>query len=419
MKRLLLNLILFLSLTSNTFAVGGRASQPILSQSTGVSASATGYSSVQGESSVTGTETARQAIVPVAGTSRNFAVVLSAAPDNGGGTQSITITLRKNSAATTQTCTVSEANTTCSFTGDLTWAAGDRWAIQTVPSGTPTVGQANVYFDFIPDTTNYMIYGSKLTSNLPTVTTTYYSPFINGIASTTEVTVSMVVPLSGTLRNLYFRATSAPNAACADECSWVGTMYLNGSPTAVNCLITNSATNCSDLTHNFAVAAGDVISFKVSTVSTIIGSATGMIGFVIEPTLIGGVIFSSLSSNSASSVATNYLGIHSAIPTWNATETLTDMIARPMVMNAVYGIIATAPGAGRSFTYTVNNNTVSTSATIAFSGASQVTNNLTGLSIGVTGGDLLDWQSVPAGTPTGSTRVKLGIATFVQPRRIW
>jgi hypothetical protein len=70
-------------------------------------------------------------------------VLLTAAPNNGAGTQSYIIMLRNNAADTAVTTTISEAATTGnSGVLETTLAAGDNVNLSFTPSGTPTVSGA-------------------------------------------------------------------------------------------------------------------------------------------------------------------------------------------------------------------------------------------------------------------------------------
>ena len=74
-----------------------------------------------------------------AGTLANLKIFLSVNP---GGGKSWTITVRKNGASTTVTCTVSNPNTTCSDSTHTTaFAAGDLLDVLIVGSGTPVTAR--------------------------------------------------------------------------------------------------------------------------------------------------------------------------------------------------------------------------------------------------------------------------------------
>jgi hypothetical protein len=76
---------------------------------------------------------------PIAGTLSQFRVRANNGPDNGGGTQAYTVTLRLNNASTALTCLLSEASASCSdTTNSVAIAAGDAIAVQVQESGTGT-----------------------------------------------------------------------------------------------------------------------------------------------------------------------------------------------------------------------------------------------------------------------------------------
>lgn len=101
---------------------------------------ATNYFPVSGPVDATGTENEYKQVVSTTGVaSRLFCNLPAGSPDNGGGTQTYTFTLRKNTADTALTCAISEAGQTCSDTSNtVAVTAGDLIDFSSVPSGTPT-----------------------------------------------------------------------------------------------------------------------------------------------------------------------------------------------------------------------------------------------------------------------------------------
>jgi hypothetical protein len=84
------------------------------------------------------TESTVQGIVPVAGTVSDLVVAVANAPQNGGGTQKWTFSVRKNgSSSGAISCEISESATSCSSSTTLTFAAGDLISLSATPSGTP------------------------------------------------------------------------------------------------------------------------------------------------------------------------------------------------------------------------------------------------------------------------------------------
>jgi hypothetical protein len=67
---------------------------------------------------------------------------MDVAPDNGPGVDSYQFTLRKNGADTALSCTISDTNTTCNASVDVTIAAGDLLALELTPSNAPAQSAA-------------------------------------------------------------------------------------------------------------------------------------------------------------------------------------------------------------------------------------------------------------------------------------
>jgi hypothetical protein len=80
--------------------------------------------------------------------------------------------------------------------------------------------------------------------------------------------VEQVVPISGTLHNLYVHLSAAPGAGVDEK--WQ--INVNNAGTSLACHISGSATSCSDTTVNFPFNAGDTITLEAS--ETTIGGAT-------------------------------------------------------------------------------------------------------------------------------------------------
>ncbi|MBI2640944.1 MAG: hypothetical protein HYW91_03635 [Candidatus Sungbacteria bacterium] len=89
-------------------------------------------------SALEGTESNAQIDAPIAFTASNLYVRTGAAPGAG---KTLVVTLRKNSADTALTCTVSDTNTTCTdLSNSVTFVAGDDVALSIVLSAGATGG---------------------------------------------------------------------------------------------------------------------------------------------------------------------------------------------------------------------------------------------------------------------------------------
>lgn len=79
--------------------------------------------------------------VPVAGTVSTLRAFTGAAP--GGSGNSWIVTVRKNGANTTLSCTISGSSQSCSAAGAISFASGDRLGVEFVKSGSPAGTQAS------------------------------------------------------------------------------------------------------------------------------------------------------------------------------------------------------------------------------------------------------------------------------------
>jgi hypothetical protein len=78
--------------------------------------------------------------------------------------------------------------------------------------------------------------------------------------SSTQADVEQVVPVTGTLSNLYAKSSFFPSAPGPTVITF--TLYENGAPTALTCTIgpIGPSTECSDTSHSVTVTAGDTVS---------------------------------------------------------------------------------------------------------------------------------------------------------------
>ena len=130
-----------INLAGNPAAV----SQTINGNTTGntLSTSSTEYGSMIANGGNPNTTHQRQCHVGRSGTLGAMTVTLSGGPDNGAGTDSYTFTVMitpagGSQAASTNACTISELNTTCTSANSVALNAGDRINIRIVPSNSPT-----------------------------------------------------------------------------------------------------------------------------------------------------------------------------------------------------------------------------------------------------------------------------------------
>lgn len=164
--------------------------------------------------------------------------------------------------------------------------------------------------------------GLTLTAN------TYFAPIGGGgIPQTTEANVDVPSPSATTITNLQVGVSAAPGTGN----SYTITLRDGGVSEAVTCTISGaSATSCSDLTHSFNVAQGDLIDWQIVSAGTIAATPTltissnngtssvGVASIATNNGLTGGTIITTgtigLASVSNNDVLCNNSG-SSAVPT--------------------------------------------------------------------------------------------------------
>lgn len=225
---------------------------------------------------------------------------------------------------------------------------------------------------------------------------TYFSG--NTLAwNATELNSRSVVPIAGTLKNLYIRLGAAPTAGK----SFAFTVEKNGSDSTITCTVSDANTSCNDTTHTLSLAAGDTISIKSVPSGTPTAPTTMQIGVVFSATTsTDAVLLGSTRSANLSNTTTQYDYLGGA-GSPNATLNLRDAPAPVSgVIDKLYVELSGTPGAGTGYTFTVLKNGVSSGITCDVTGTNTTCNDTTHTS-SIAADDLLSIQlSVQSGTPT-------------------
>lgn len=108
-----------------------------------------------------------------------------------------------------------------------------------------------------------------------------------------------------------------------------------------------------------------------------------------------------LSSTTPSVSATNYMGFASS-PVATNDQNVRSITSMAGVIEGLYVDIRTAPGAAKSYTYTIQKNGADTAITCQISGAGTTTCSDAAHSVKLTAGDNFSLKIVPSGTPTAS-----------------
>lgn len=345
-------------------------------------------------------ENLHMGIAPSVGTVKNLRVMVNPAPGAG---KSWTFTFRTDAVDTSLTCQIADTNTTCSDTTHTSHvSAGQMVSHKITPAGTPTTGSTTIMVDFAPTTAGETSLMGNSSANFSQTQTPAYFMFVGSGGSAASVSSRQIVmPTSGTLKNLYTYLSVAPGTGN----SRTYTVNQNGSDTALAVTYSNSDVNIkSDTSDTIAVSAGDLISLKVASTS-FPAVATGAWGVTFVPTTVGDFIIPASHNGTSANNATTYLpmeGFTTGSPT--QTETAAQTLGwSDYVIKALYVDMNNAPASGKSWTLSLRENMADAATTFstAIVGPSATAGNTTG-AFTPTNWALYDTQTVPSGTPTAT-----------------
>lgn len=329
--------------------------QVILGSNTALPTAATQYAHPWG-SSFNATENARDSLVAATGQLLALRVVLSAAPQNGAGSQTYSITVRLNGADTALGCTITEDETSCTDNANVAVSAAAEMGVEATPANTPAAANAQWAILFDSTTVNQQTYGGGNNGNFDNAATSFGAPHGVFTDSATEVDFEMLFPIAGTIDHLFAEIEGAAgtgnsydfttrlcNPTCAD--------------TTQTCQIAGaSATTCNNGT-DVSVAAGDRITIETTPTSTPTAQA-GYFGIRFIPTTPNKFILALTDTASLNTAATAYHTVHRVGSAgWTTTEANAQGLALfPMVFTDMAVKLSAAPDLGvgvQDYTFTL------------------------------------------------------------------
>ena len=375
------------------------------------------YMHILGSASNSGTETIRQIFTSPGGIITNLRALVSVDPDNGAGTQSVSIGLRVNEATLSPnvSCTITEGTTSCTSSNVVSVTASQRIDVVQTSANTPAASNVEYSFEFIATADNATWIGSSSSGTNLSQSETQYFGLINGNAfKTVENLASFPIPTSGTLSNLTVRILSAPANGAGTQ-SYTMTVYKNGSSTGITCVSSESTSNCADAVNTTSVTAGDVISIETVPANTPAATCKLRVGLTFTPNIEGEFAMFSCGG-STDAVNTTYRGIYQGNNIESTTESAVNQLSNAMVVKGLYAKVTAAPGVGASWTNTVRDDATATTLTCVISGDTATTCNFTDTGNYVAVNSQMSVESIPAGSPAASTN-SYGILGFITPPR--
>lgn len=414
-----ISLLLFLLVTTEGFC--GRTTQVLNWGERAMVTTATRYFPPMGANSLNATQNTRQCLFSTGGYIQGFRGILDTDP--GASSQNYAFTVMKNGSTTTLSCTINgdTSGFTCQDQDSDTVSAGDLIGIRVIPSSpAPGASNGSTSLRFLPTTAGYNNYCSSFGTQPASGSIFYTMGLLD--SSTTEADSKVIMPTSGTFRNLYVNATVAPNNGAGTQ-TWTIDFRKDTGGGSADCGLTTTlsetATTNSDTTNTCSVNAGDLVNFEVSaSAGTPITASELRIGVTFVPTVEGEFVhFMNNETDALNTGATEY-----ASPffnnIWQGTEGAANQISQYLIVKAIYGKVSVAPGVGKSWVFTLRDDAVNTSHTFTISDAETTDNSSAVSAHTVADSSLLSISLVPSGTPSAANG-RVSTLMYIPPRRLF
>ncbi len=331
-----------------------------------------------------------------------------------GAGKKYTFTLMVNGAPTALTLEIADAATSNSnIVNEIDIVPGDYISVRCIPDGTPTVRKATWTCVFEGDTANEsLILGSS--SSVHTTDTEYGQVMGDfSILSVTENDHRVVIPTSGTIKNLYVKLNIDPGTA---PDAYRVTVRLNGATVAQSLIVTIVAndTTGSDLVHNLVVVAGNILTIMIEPISTPSAEPWVAWGMTFVATIDGESIVMGGSFFDLDNANTEYRYITgNEQDLWGVTEAANYHLGQVCTLKKLYMLLSAAPGAGNTYTFTIRIATANSNVVAIVTGAA-TTGNSAALEDTVANDEYVDLQVVPDDTPN-VVDAYWGLVSYRQP----
>jgi hypothetical protein len=339
--------------------------------------------------------------VAVAGTYRNLAMLLDAAPGTG---TSRTFTIYKNTSATALAVTISDSSTTGVNTSDeVAFAVGDLISLRNAVTGLPAAANWKSSLEFEPDDGTTLLYGYAQVFDNDNGTSTYAPPFWgsgNADATTVEADEVCEIGAACTVTHWEHRRNAAPGTGvtCTLHLMKNGVAQDGTGGTVDTTLTISGAAAVSDsATFSLALAVGDTLSIR-NVVSGGTSAGTFSAGtFAVTPDTVGEVQYHASHLNAINS---GYVSPVTASGGLTTSFSTVASIAGPttLTLGGLWVRLNAAPDTGNGWRISLVVDGVDTAITVAIEDAS-TTGSITGQSVSIPSGSLWGLHVEEIGSP--------------------
>jgi len=354
-------------------------------------------------------------LFPIDGTLSNLRILLNGSP--GAGTSHI-FTLFLNGADTAMVVTISDAETSGVYSGDIAISAGDYVSLKHTVSGTPTARKMAVGVKFDSGSGGAIIMGNH--GDSPSDTNTEYAGLMGsgGSWDATITNTDQICSVAGTLQNLRVRLFSAPGTGN----SIAFTVMVNGVASTLTLTISGTDITGADTSNTVAVAAGDTLALRSVPSSTpTVGPSEW--GLELDPTIDGESPQMLVQNNGTiSNASVNYGFPTGQFGDWNGTANQTfsttesscrSVSSVAFTMKDMHFSVNTAPGSGNSWTLIGRINGADTAITTSISGTATVATPDTTNDVSVADNVAVALNLTPASSPTSGVIYRFSFVAFV------
>lgn len=355
----------------------------------------TEYNGLPGGSTWSAAEFIRSQLVSTSGKIKNLRVELDNAP--GAGT-SYDFTLLVNGAPSALTVHIHDTDTSGNdVVNEIDVVAGNAVCLQCVPTGVPTARYARWTMMFEGSTAKEsLILGTLATSSGLPLGYAQLSQSTQSALEAVENNTRQICPTSGKIKNLYVRLSEDPGTA---PDAYRFTLRVNGVSSALTVTIIADNTTGNDIVNEITVAADDALTLLVEPLNTPSAEPNVNFGMTFVADIDGESLILGGSPDDLSAADTEYnqLMIGWLLRSWIGTESQRYQLGQACTLRKLYIVLSGAPGAGKSYTFTVRE-AGDTAITVTIADAATTGNDIVNTHL-VADGDEVALKCVPAGTP--------------------
>lgn len=320
-------------------------------------------------------------------------VKLTSAPGAG---KSRTITFRDDAANTSAAVTISDTNTTGTWTGSVSVSASSLVCFQSTVAATPATAGAAIMLEYTTGGTFYLM--PVISEATPSTTAAAYAGInvVNSNFNTVAATnTDFLAASSLTFTKLTAKTVTAPGASK----SWALSLRRNNTTDSLTATITGTSATSATTTGSTAIVAGDSLVLKCAPTGTPAASALAAC-LTVTPANADEIVVGYPAASGLSSTAAVFNQVFQNELVWQTIED--NILLRTMfpagTIKSLYTKKTVAPGSGKTFTTAARVNSVNSSLTAAITGTGTTANN-TATIVTITDGDRVSLSVTPASTP--------------------